>query len=197
VADEVEKQKPVPVDINDLSLADQELEVDENVDAFAGPPPPDDGDHLVKLSIGKRGVQQKKSKDGRDYYVMSIVGTVIDPKFEGRLLFDDMNGSTLVRNGTCGVVGILKALGETVPSRTTSLALMRLLKDRLAGEPQVVVTSRWEAYCSDDGKTVKRGQRNFKQNDQGSFQHMIECENCGAMVTANARVTAYKPAASA
>lgn len=194
--EKVKKADPVEVDINNLELADEEVEVNTEADAFAGPPPPDDGDHLVKMELGKRKVVEKTTDKGQKYLVVSIVSKIITGPFENRLFFDDFLGSTFVQqgSGTCGVAGILKALGEQVTSRTTRNQLARELVNKLAGEPMATVTSQWEAYCSDCEKTVLRGQKRFPENGNGSHRHQIECQKCGSLITAQAKVKAYKAA---
>ena len=56
--DEKAAQKPVEVDLNALDLVDEQVDINQDADAFAGPPPPDDGDHRVKLQLAPKGVTQ-------------------------------------------------------------------------------------------------------------------------------------------
>ncbi len=207
--EEVVKTKPVEVDLNDLSLADEEISVDADADAFAGPPPPDDGDHLVKLSLGKRKVTMGKAKTGDNFFMVDINAKVVAGPFENRILFDNASTMVMQNSGTCRIAGVLKALGEQVPSRTTKKDIARSLVDKLAGEPQSTVTSQWTAFCQsckDDfeqshGKRGKkngimlRGQRNFPSNgsDHG-HKHQVECVQCGSLLSARAEIVAYKSA---
>src|SRR3984885_10407923 len=130
-----EKSKLQQVDINSLDLADEEISVNADADAFSGPPPPDDGDHLVKLSLGNRKVQMGKGKNGQTYFMAHIQAKVLDAAFENRVVFDNASTMIMQASGTCRAAGVLKALGEQVPSRTTAKDLMRSLVDRLAGGP--------------------------------------------------------------
>lgn len=186
------KVAPKEVDINDLQLADEQVDVNAEADAFAGPPPPSDGDHRVKLSLGNRKVTSGKDRMGRTYYMVHTqlkVGPG-DP-FENRVMFD--NVSTMVmQSGTSKMIGVLKALGEQVGSRVSILELTRLYVNRLAGEPEVIVTSQWRAYCADCEKNVLRGEKRFPQNPDGSHRHQFECKTCGSLVSAQAEPTAYK-----
>jgi hypothetical protein len=215
MADELEKVKPIPVDLNDLSLVDEQVDVNAEADAFAGPPPPDDGDHRVKLSLGPRKVQTGKISKGADkgkpYYMVHVQGKVQPgDKFEGRVTFDTVSTMVMQGTGTSRMVGVLKALGETVQSRVGILEITKLLAARLDGEPEVIQQTQWSAYCADckaeydqtsgrRGKKngiVLRGQSRFPQNGDGGHRHQVECPHCGSLLTAQAEVIAYKPVAA-
>ena len=206
----VDKVAPKQVDLNDLSLIDESVTINPDADAFAGPPPPDDGEHRVKLSLGTGGVTggtiSRGESKGKPWYQIHIQGKIQpgDP-FEGRLTFN--RASTMVFNGTSEVVGILKAVGETVSVRESTLDLLRRLKARLDSEPEVIQKTQWTAYCADckaefdtnpkkgkKGGIVLRGQNRFPQNGNGKHNHQIECPNCGSLVTAGCEVVAYKVA---
>lgn len=195
MATEELKVKPVEVDINDLQLADEQVDVNPEADAFAGPPPPDDGDHLVKLSLGRKKVQQGKDRGGRTYYMVDTTGK-IQPgdKFEGRLTFDLVSTMVMQGSGTSKMVGVLKALGETVSARVSIVDLTRTYVNILSGEPSVIQVTQWRGYCADCEKNVLRGQKRFPQNPDGSHRHQLDCPKCGSMVTASADVVAYKAA---
>src|SRR5712672_1682062 len=81
MADEVvDKVAPKQVDLNDLSLVDEAITINPEADAFAGPPPPDDGEHRVKLSLGKAGVTTGKigrgENKGKDWYQIDLLGKI-------------------------------------------------------------------------------------------------------------------------
>ena len=214
MAEEEVKKAPVQVDLNDLSLVDEAITVDPEKDAFAGPPPPDDGEHRVKLSLGKGGITTgiigKGDNKGKPWYQVDIQGKIQPPDpFEGRFTFNRVG--TMVFNGTSEVVGVLKALGEPVSARTTVLELLRALKAKLEGEPEVIQKTQWAAFCKDcndeynnsagkrgkKGGIVLRGQNRFPQNGGGRHEHQLECPTCGSLVNARAEVVSYKPAPSA
>lgn len=195
MADEKElKVAPKEVDINDLQLADEQVDVNADADAFAGPPPPDDGDHLVKLSIGRDKVQQGKDKNGRPYYMVHVQGKVIAGPFENRVLFDRVSTMVMQGSGTSRMVGVMKQLGESVGGRVSILDLTRQFVNRLAGEPTVTVTTQWRGYCSDCEKNVLRGQKRFPENGDHTHRHQFECKTCGSLVNAQADIVAYKAA---
>lgn len=111
----------------------------------------------------------------------------------------------MVFNGTSEVVGVLKATGETVSARESVLDLLRRLKAKLDGEPEVIQKTQWTAYCADcneafkankskgkKGGIVLRGQNRFPQNGDKRHQHQVECPNCGSLLTARAEVVSYK-----
>lgn len=196
MSDEKElKSKPVEVDINNLELVDEQVDVNADADAFAGPPPPDDGDHLVKLSLGRDKVQQGKDKQGRVYYMVHVQAKVLNGPFENRVLFDRVSTMVMQGSGTSRMVGVLKALGEPVGNRVSIVDLTRQFVNRLAGEPEVTVTTQWRGYCADCEKNVLRGQKRFPQNGDHTHRHQIECSKDGSLVTAQADIVAYKPAA--
>jgi hypothetical protein len=192
MATEELKVAPKEVDINDLQLADEQVDVNAEADAFAGPPPPSDGDHRVKLSLGNKKVQQGKDKNGKLYYMVHLQMKVQpgDP-FENRVVFNNVF-STVNQNGTSTMIGVMKALGESVSARESILDLTRRLVNRVAGEPEVIVTTQWRAYCADCDKTVLRGEKRFPQNPDGSHRHQFECKTCGSLVSAQAEPVAYK-----
>jgi hypothetical protein len=199
-----EAVKPVEVDINDLSLANEEVEVNSEADAFAGPPPPDDGDHRAKLKLGQRKVTAGKTKQGLPYFMVHIEATLNEPgqRFDGAKVFDSASSMVMQSSGTCRIAGILRqGLKETVPSRIGSRDLTKMLVDRLAGEPDTIVKTQWTAYCGDckeSGKSkrgiVLRAQSRFPQNPDGTHRHQLECPNCGSLLTARAEIVEYKSA---
>ena len=200
------KEKAKPVDLNDLQLADEMVDVNADADAFAGPPPPTDGDYRVKLSLGKRGVSQGKSKDGKLFFMADVNAKVIVGEFENRILFDNVSTMVMQNTGTSRMAGVLKALGETVGGRTSILEMTRKFADKLTGEPEVTVQTQWTAYCADcneenkqnpkrgkKGGIVLRGEKRFPQNGDGHHRAQVECPNCGSLLNARAEILAYKP----
>lgn len=202
------KEKAKPVDINDLQLADEQVDIDGDADAFAGPPPPDDGDHLVKLSVGKRAVTSGKDKRGRVFYMVDTNAKIVAGDFENRILFDNVSTMVMDSSGTSRMAGVLKALGQPVGGRTSVVELTRSYVNTLTGEPQTTAQTQWTAYCADckqesdtsGGKRGKkngivlRGQKRFPQDANGGHRHQVECPNCGSMLSARAEIVAYKAA---
>lgn len=201
------KEKAKPVDLNDLQLADEMADINAEADAFAGPPPPADGDYRVKLSLGKRGVSQGKSKGGALFYMADVNAKVIVGEFENRILFDNVSTMVMQNTGTSRMAGVLKALGDPVGGRVSILETTRKFAEKLAGEPEVTVQTQWTAYCADcneenkatggkrgkKGGIVLRGEKRFPQNGGGHHRAQVECPNCGSLLNARAEIVAYKP----
>lgn len=209
MAEEVDlKEKAKPVDINDLQLADEQVDINADADAFAGPPPPPDGDYLVKLSVGKRAVTSGKTGAGKLFYMVDTNAKVIAGAFENRIFFDNVSTMVMDSSGTSRMAGVLKALGQSIGGRTSIVDLTRTYVNTLTGEPSLSVQTQWEAYCADcksdfesskgkrgkKGGIVLRGEKRFPQNENGGHRHQVECPNCGAMVSARPGVIAYKAA---
>lgn len=207
MSDEVDlKEKAKPVDLNDLQLADEAVDINAEADAFAGPPPPTDGDYRVKLSMGRRGVSSGKDKNGRLFYMVDVNAKVNAGEFENRILFDNVSTMVMQNTGTSRMAGVLKALGDPVGGRTSILETTRKFADKLVGEPEVTVQSQWTAYCADCNEENKanpkrgkkngivlRGEKRFPQNGDGKHRAQVECPNCGSLLNARAEIVAYKP----
>jgi hypothetical protein len=210
MADELEvkeREKTKPVDLNDLQLADEQVDMNADADAFAGPPPPLDGDYRAKLSIGKRGAIQGKDKNKALFYMVHTQAKIIAGDFENRVVFDNPSTMVMQSSGTSRIGGIMKALGEPVGGRVGILDLTRRYAEKLTGEPEVTITTQWSAYCGDcktdydnsggkrgkKGGIVLRAMKRFPENGNGTHRHQLECPICGSMVTANAEIVAYKP----
>ncbi len=174
------KQKPVVIDLSDMDLAGDDLAIDNDADAFGGPPPPPEGiRYFVKLAHqpGEGGVtsEYKKgtTKRGEGYVMTRIVATIQDPggRFDNTKLFD--NPMTLVMDsGTCRMAGILKVLRTPAPARTNNVALARLFREAINGEPQTFVEVQWGAYLAEDKKTVGKGMKRWPKKEDGSHHHV-------------------------
>lgn len=193
--------KPIKIDINDPTavLPDDEIELDPQGDAFAGPPPVPDGVHKAKLLLGPQGVSVGKTDQGTAYIMVQIEARVLaeGESFDNFPVFD--TASTLVQEstGTSRVSGVLGALGIAVPARIRLSDLARMLTDALEGSPLVTIKTQWEGYCGTCpgkkpgkiGRVVLRGQKRFPEG-----KHVTECPNCGSEVVAQARIRSYSAA---
>ena len=85
-------------------------------------------------------------------------------------------------------------LGEPIPSGLTTNQIKEHVELVAAQAPMVTIKTEWQAQIKDgdDYKTVKKGQRNFKQKDDGTFDP--EFEHDGQVVRAQAKVIRYKKA---
>lgn len=212
--DTTERAEPQTVDINDSSLdfgVDELSGLDVEKDQFASMPVIPDGTYRVKL-IHKQADGsywlKKVTKKKKAYLNTQIECRVIDPagNFDNWPIFDNQV-STLVMEmtGTNKIVGILKAIG--VP--TSELAqvardpkeLAKLLTDKLQGEPEVQITTQWEAYCETCEKTKVKGMKRFPaQKDaegkpiKDKFSSQMECPIDGTALMVNPRIVKYLPA---
>ena len=198
-----EAVKPTKIDLNDPTavLPDDELIMDSEADAFAGPAPVPDGTHLAKLALGQRGFQTGRTSTGNAYVMAHIEGRIVaeGESFDNFPVFDSVS-SLVFDNGTSKMAGVLKATGETIPSRTTLKDFANAFGTVLAGNPLVKITTRWEAYCKEcpgkagkTGKVVLRGMKKFPQLDSGAYRHTIDCPECGTPLSAQAKPVKYSP----
>lgn len=191
--------KPVKIDLNDPTavLPDDELVMDPGADAFAGPAPVPDGEHIATLALGNRGFTSGKTSQGTAYVMAHIEARV---QAEGQAydnfpVFDNVSSLVFENSGTSKMAGVFKAAGETVPARVSLREFAQAFGKMLTGNPQVKVTTRWEAFCPDcegkngkQGKVVMRGQKKFPEG-----KHTVECPDCGASLTAQAKPVKYAP----
>jgi len=188
-----EKQKMVSVDVNTLELSEQ-LDIEAGVDAFAPMVPPPDGIYLASLRLGRDGWKQGQSKSGQTF-LMAAVDAVIAADgalYDGQVVFD--NASTMVmRSGRSRVDGILEAAGRPIHGSITVSNLAKLFNSFLAGDPQVKVETKWRAYCAACNRTVKSGSKSFPINGKGQPSPVVECPQCHAEVTAQAKIVRYLP----
>ncbi len=182
------------------------VEVDPSADAFAGMAPVKDGDHSAKLMYGtddpEKRWQRRKDKNGNTYYATRIQARIIAPgdDDDNKAVFDGFV-STMMRNGTSRVIGVLGALGYDVSTVSSHLDQVKALDNLLAGEPSCGIETEWEAQYdtgnvdSDTGKkiykTLKRGMRNFPSDPNGVYNHTLESPVDGSDVNAQARVKRY------
>ena len=191
--------KPIKIDLNDPTavLPDDEYEFDPDADAFAGPAPLNDGEHIVTLKLSNQGVISGVSGKGVPYTMVNIEATVTD---EGDAqnnykVFDSASPSVSEFTGTSRIAGIMQVLGADIPARGKQSDLVRAFVDTLNGSPQCKVTTKWEGFCADCpnpkkdgalGLVVVRGQRNFPEG-----KHSVACPKCGGEVSAKAKITKY------
>lgn len=188
-------QKAQKVDINDLSLAAEEQELNPDADAYAAPPPPPDQRWQGKLSLSEQGVTQGKVKKGaqagKGFYQINVAAQISAPDspFDNRTVFD--GPTTLVFDGISKAAGLTKILGGEVAARTTNLEVARNLVKLLAGEPTVLFDTRWEGYCRDCEKTKFKGMKKFPQRADGTHSHTVKCPECGGEISAKATIAKY------
>lgn len=202
-----EKKKPVDVDLSDLSLQGDELDINQDADAFASPaPPPElgpDGKTIkYRVSLSHKEADSKnqykagESKTGAKYIKTALEAKIIDEggKFDGYVLNDNfVSTMVMAQSGTCRIAGILKALGVKFSPRISAIDLARLFQTTINGEPQVLVEVQWGAYSEEEEKTVLRGEKRWPKDASGNRVHIAKYEKTGEEVTARAEIDNYLP----
>lgn len=203
MADE-EKVQPQEVDINALDLSVEEMDIDTDADPFAFPPPVPDGTHRAKLKLGGKwnAYPKKDDETALAYLATSIEARLIadGEPWDNNPVFDNFVSTMIMQStGTCRIAGVLKAVGVSVPNRTSHQELAQLLSDALASEPIVQITTQWEGYCETcpgrggkPGATVLKGMNRYPMVEgTDKHKHEIECPKCGTTVRTSARIRKY------
>jgi hypothetical protein len=193
-------------DLPSVDIGEDQVTVNPDADAFAAPAPVKDGDHQAKLMYGtddpEKRWQRRKTKDGSGvYYATKIQARIIEPGNEddNKVVFDGFV-STMMRNGTSRVIGVLAALGFPIESIHSHLDQVRALDNLLIGEPSCGIETEWEAQYNtgekndagkDSYKRLKKGMKNFPQLPTGEFSHVLESPVDGSDCSAQARVVRY------
>jgi len=203
-----EKIAAVEIDINDLSLADEELVLDPNADAFGFAAPPSEKGNPYRAKLSKTGPWNKaKTKRGVEYFTVGMTATLQsdDKKLDGRKIQDMPAPSTLVLDSTntCRIQGIVQELSGERIERIGRVELARRLDGLLAGEPIVGVILQWEAFCNctqkadGTGGVRVKGEQRFPEQfvdgkPTGQRVPRIACKQCGNDLDARARIVRYK-----
>ena len=156
----------VPVlNLDDPNLLLAELEIDQEQDAYAAPPPLPDGRWLVRIKQrdvkGNDGNPAKykvaMGKDGKPYAFVALDAEVIDPsgKYD-RVKLSDYFVSTRpdpYRNGAVPLAWILGRLGVKLPKKKiyAKILLDEFFK-AIVAEPQIEIDSVWEGSPDQDGQ---------------------------------------------
>ena len=190
------------------------VEVDPNADPYAGPPPPNDGEHLVKVTYGsddpeKRWQKRTDKRNGTIYYATSIISRVIAPQNEddNKAVFDNFVSTQMYR-GTSKVIGLISALRGDVTQISSHLDQVRILDELLRGEPTCGLETYWESQHNtgekdDRGKDIwktvmdpvtrrpYKGQKNFPRKPDGTFEHIVHSPVDGSDCPAQAKAKRY------
>ena len=201
--------------LDDPQLLSESLTDNAEADAYAVPPPAPDGKWRAKLravpikdkTTGQEkeslGVKYDRMNGGKPFCVTNIEVALIDlgGKYDGTKIIEYWVKTATERSGTSQAATILRKAGGTMPSPLTHASLMKALLDRLAGEPEVIVETYWEASCATCGEAAKkrgdkapkpflRGSHRFPQ-DKGQPVAEAKCPVCGGMCRAQVRVAQF------
>jgi len=209
------------VDINELGLLTQECEVDDvNPEVFFSPQLADDGEHLVTLNLGQRGIKAERQRSGKGgaktgppYLGVSLQFKAVKDNGEegGTVGFDDINTIPMDTNTgkTTRVHMVMAVAGHPIPLRGQLGDWKSAIEQALAQKPQVKVTTKWEAQvkiasaaqASRYGKaigeyaTVCSGQGNFPPlGDNGAHDPEVTEPVSGDKIRARARIVKYAKA---
>jgi len=193
------------VDLSDDSLGDVVISgFSADADPFAQPAPPDDGQHIVKLSFFEADPSKRWKRQDGGHFSAKVICTIIEGEpFAGRKMFDYMVSTKINQSGSTRAAGIIRALGERPLGSHKDQA--RQLNHLIEQSPMCRVTTMWHLRQSiqEDGKytTVfeKKGQKNFPPLvgddglDTGKKQHILTSSYDGDQVVAQADVMSYHP----
>lgn len=206
------------IDPNDPRLSSEALDDNTTADAYAVPPPPPDGKWRAKLKQsdikGDDGQLHHfiaksfpKMEGGRPFLVTNVEASLIDNtgKYDGVKLTEYWV-KTLIdsRKGTSQASTIIVKAGGALPPRSTDADRMNALLKTLAGEPEVIVETAWEASCQPCQEAAKKaggralrpfltGMHRFPASKLAGGGHdpNVQCPNCKAMARAQVRITRY------
>jgi hypothetical protein len=203
MAEEVQKEKPTLVDINDLNLVGEDVEVNPEGNAFVAPPPVPDGDHLAVIQPTKADRWEKRTSNGVAYFAypnLEVRFTEPGGKYDDRPVFDWVSTMVMRGSGTCRIAGILRACGVAVPARTNHKDLAQLFHQTTQGKPSVKVGTQWRGYCKSCDKDVITGMARFPRGANGEPSNVtakgdpVQCPNCGGELNIDAKVKKYASA---
>lgn len=198
------------IDLSDPSLQSAIPNYDPEADYSAYRPLPD-GDYIMAISLGERGVYAKRTDKSGAFLVAEITHIVKDPSaatYDGVPV--DTNYVTSIyseRQGTSTLVDLLRCLGKP-PARGLNLQqLGEFAKGVLGSGLLCKVRTKWEARSQEAQEAwdagdrthgrkqgvILRGQKSFPQNDKGEHVPMVECPVTGEEKQARPKVQGYFP----
>lgn len=205
-----------PIDMNDPALMSEQLDIDTAADAYAIPPPPPDGKWRAKLKIvdikdadGQakqfRAARFDSMNDGKPFFVVNVEASLIDVggKFDGIKAIQYWVKSQVDRRKNIDEMStITKAAGGQVVARGTHADRLAALQKALAGEPEVIVETHWDAQCQScqeaadkkgerKPKAFKIGMHNFPQPSAGKYDPMVSCPTCHSSCRAQLRIGGF------
>ncbi len=193
------------VDLSNLPL--QEEAVLENFDpeanAYAPPPPVDDGTYLTRIKFSEREVgkqwQQRQYKDRDGHYLQTrLTLEILEGPFEGRLIFDEGFMSTGTWNSEASNVSslcIVLGYQDELRNCRSHEDVARVLTQALSGNAIARATTRWIAkYKLSDGTFEKiKGQKNFPF-ENGKYIPFITNSETNEAVPARVEVIRFSAA---
>lgn len=203
-------------------LSSENIEANEEGNAYAVPPPIPDGKWRAKLSA----VDIKDSKGQPQKFIVSLAtwktpnvaflctniqSEVLDAsgKFDGvklteywvKTLVGDRPGPGF---GVSPLATIVRMSGGRVPQGSNAKQTMDAALAHLAGEPEAVIETQWEVSCmactdaavksnTKKPKPFLRGMHRFPQTKVGVYSPEAQCPTCKSVGRAQPRITGYFP----
>lgn len=170
---------PDQTNINQLSLEDQEDEVDPTADLNAIVLPPD-GLYTLRLKAGQKGVygptkdkdgnllqSPKIDKNGKGFFVADMEAYIVseDPKFDGGRLWREgtalspgiyVTSQKNLKTGSSGAAHVANCTGYPFAAGAKIGANRDHFAQLLAGEPTIKGMIQWQA-TKETGETDERG----------------------------------------
>lgn len=210
-------QASATFDLDDPQLASEVLTEAVDKDAYAVPPPMSDGKWRAKLKIvpikdPKDGTQKQaiavsnpKMANGKMFIAVNVEASVIDltGKYDGTKLTEYWVKSLIDgKKGVSQMSTIAAKAGSPAPAQSNDRDRYAHLAKVLAGEPEVIIDTVWEARCQHceevaDRKgerkpnAILRGMQRFPQLRDGTRDPNITCPNCKSMVRAQVRLAQF------
>jgi len=204
------------IDPNDPALTSESLTDNTEKDAFVAPPPAPDGKWNAKLrlvDIKDRDGSMKPfiiasfpaMNQGKPFYAVNIEASIIDHtgSYDGTKLTEYWIKSNIDRSGTSQMTTITKVAGGTPVAQGSQQDRLAALQKALAGEPQVVVETSWEAQCQTCQQAAEkrgdkapkpflRGMHRFPPTKvAGVYQHEAQCPVCRSVCRAQVRIAQF------
>ena len=198
-------------DINSMDLMNEVCEVNETATAedFFQPKLPDDGDHLVVLKLGNRGIKADRGWEGKKpnrkrsgpaflNIHVQLVALKDDGTEGGTVGFDNLTTIAMGDGQLSSAHAVFDLAGFSIPRRATLAEIKQAVEVAIAKNPTVVCVTRWEAQVNDgskespDYRDVLKGQKSFPPAGEGKFNPEVTDAKSGQTVRAQARVVRYK-----
>lgn len=163
------------IDPNDPLLTSESLTEDTTADAYKIPPPAPDGFWRAKLKlvpikdakgamVPVRTWRHENMNDGRPMFVVDVEAALIDlsGKYDGTRITEHFvkSGVDKRKNVSQMTTITVKAGGAPAAAPSNEKTRYDALAKALAGEPEVVVETFWEASCMKCGEAAdKKGEK--------------------------------------
>jgi hypothetical protein len=209
------------VDPDDPRLTSEAITDDTTADAYKIPPPAPDGYWRVKLKmvpikdakgamVPYRTWKHPNVDDNKPMFVANVEASLIDltGKHDGTRLTEQWVKSNIdKRKNTSQMTTItVKAGGKTAENPSTDRSRLDALIKALAGEPECLIETIWEAQCIRCGEAAKkrdekapppflRGMHRFPQGKDvkgnPDANPTVYCPTCKSPVRAQVRIQQF------